>query len=147
MTEKRDMDNFNRHSRGKSRLKFEIRSYQETVGNPAMQMSEDNQQLIWYKNKAAKHQKWAKASEESLKLVSEKLRQTIEENKIVRLRTKMHHEGNKEEMEYLEKFFNDQLKMIYDARTAEEDKFEKIQQEQREMIYQSNATTSSSEDH
>ncbi|XP_075090135.1 protein SUPPRESSOR OF GENE SILENCING 3-like [Nicotiana tabacum] len=147
MTEKRDMDNFNRHSRGKSRLKFEIRSYQETVGNPAMQMSEDNQQLIWYKNKAAKHQKRAKASEESLKLVSEKLRQLVEENKIVRLRTKMHHEGNKEEMEYVEKFFNDQLKMIYDVRTAEEDKFEKIQQEQREMIYQSNATTSSSEDH
>nr|XP_016509673.1 PREDICTED: protein SUPPRESSOR OF GENE SILENCING 3-like isoform X1 [Nicotiana tabacum] len=147
MAEKRDMDNFNRHSHGKSRLKFEMRSYKETVSNPAMQMSEDNQQLIWFKNQASKHQKRAKATEESLRLVSEKHRQTVEENKIVRLRTKMHHERNKEEMEYLEQFFNDQLKMIYDARTAEEDKFEKIQQEQREMIYQSNATISSAEDH
>ncbi|XP_019257312.1 PREDICTED: protein SUPPRESSOR OF GENE SILENCING 3-like isoform X3 [Nicotiana attenuata] len=147
MAEKRDMDNFNRHSHGKSSLKFEIRSLKETVWNPAMQMSEDNQELIWFKNQAAKHQKRAKATEESLRLVSEKHRQTIEENKIVRLRTKMHHERNKEEMEYLEQFFNDQLKMIYDARTAEEDKFEKIQQEQREMIYQSNATISLAEDH
>ncbi|XP_070023341.1 protein SUPPRESSOR OF GENE SILENCING 3-like [Nicotiana tabacum] len=105
MAKKRGMDNFNRHSHGKSRLKFEIRSYQETIGNPAMQMSEDNQQLLWFKNvQTSKHQKRAKASETSLRLVSEKHRQTIEENKIVILRTKMHQVRNKEEMEYLEKF-------------------------------------------
>lgn len=50
-------------------------------------------------------------------------------------------------MEYQEQFFKDQIKIIHDARTAEEDKFEKIQQEQREMVKQSNANTSSVEDH
>lgn len=147
MADKRDIDNFNQHSTGKSRLKFEMRSYREAVWNPAKQMREDNQQLIWFKNKAAKHQMQAKALEESLSLVSEKHRQTLEENKIVRLKTKMHHEHIKEEMEYQEQFFKDQIKKIRDARTAEEDKFEKIQQEQREMVKQSNANTSSVEDH
>lgn len=75
-----------------------MRSYRETVWNPAKQMREDNQQLIWFKNKAAKHQMQAKALEESLSLVSEKHRQTLEENKIVRLKTKMHHEHIKEEV-------------------------------------------------
>lgn len=75
-----------------------MRSYKEAVWNPAKQMREDNQQLIWFKNKAAKHQMQAKALEESLSLVSEKHRQTLEENKIVRLKTKMHHEQIKEEV-------------------------------------------------
>ncbi|KAH0682831.1 hypothetical protein KY290_021418 [Solanum tuberosum] len=147
MADKKDIDNFNQHSAGKSKLKFEMRSYKEAVWNPAKQMREDNQQLIWFKNKAAKHQMQAKALEESLSLVSEKHRQTLEENKIVRLKTKMHHEQIKEEMEFQEQFFKDQIKIIHDARTAREDNFEKTQQEQREMVKQSNANTSSVEDH
>ncbi|TMW97004.1 hypothetical protein EJD97_006393 [Solanum chilense] len=147
MADKKDIDNFNQHSAGKSKLKFEMRSYKEAVWNPAKQMREDNQQLIWFKNKAAKHQMHAKALEESLSLVSEKHRQTLEENKIVRLKTKMHHEQIKEEMEFQEQFFKDQIKIIHDARTAREDNFEKTQQEQREMVKQSNANTASVEDH
>ncbi|XP_047254596.1 protein SUPPRESSOR OF GENE SILENCING 3-like [Capsicum annuum] len=147
MADKRDIDYFNQHSTGKSRLKFELRSYKETVWNPAKQMREDNQQLIWFKNKAAKHRMQAKALEDSLSLVSAKHRQTLEENTIVRLKTKMHHEQTKEEMESQEQFFKEQINMIYDARTAQEDKFERIQQEQREMVQQSKANTSSVEDH
>ncbi|PHT36532.1 hypothetical protein CQW23_24232 [Capsicum baccatum] len=147
MADKRDIDYFNQHSTGKSRLKFELRSYKETVWNPAKQMREDNQQLIWFKNKAAKHRMQAKALEDSLSLVSAKHRQTLEENKTVRLKTKMHHEQTKEEMESQEQFFKEQINMIYDARTAQEDKFERIQQEQREMVQQSKANTSSVEDH
>jgi hypothetical protein len=61
-------------------------------------MSEDNQQLNWFKNRVAKAQRHAKALEESLGIVSEKLRKTTEENRIVRQRTKMQHEENKEEV-------------------------------------------------
>ncbi|PHT36556.1 hypothetical protein CQW23_24256 [Capsicum baccatum] len=61
MEDKRDIDNFNQHSTGKSRLKFEVRSYKGTVWNSAKQMRDDNQQLIRFKNKA-------KALEECLSL-------------------------------------------------------------------------------
>ncbi|KAF3615598.1 hypothetical protein FXO38_35025 [Capsicum annuum] len=47
---------------GKSRLKFELRSYKGTVWNSAKQMRDDNQHLIWFKNKA-------KALEECLSLM------------------------------------------------------------------------------
>ncbi|KAK4376529.1 hypothetical protein RND71_002825 [Anisodus tanguticus] len=134
MAKKRDMDNFNQHSHGKSRLKFEMKSFNENLRDAAMHMSEDNQQLVWFKKLAAKNQKKSKALEEILSLVNEKHRQTVEENKIIRLKTKMHYEQNKEEMEYQEQFFKDQFKMIYDARTAEEEKIENIQQEQSEMF-------------
>ena len=83
---------------GKSKLKFELVSYQEKVVNQLKQMHEDNQQLNWYKNKIVKEQKHSKALEESFGLVSQKLRKTEEENRIVRDRTQRYHEQNKEEV-------------------------------------------------
>ncbi|KAK4357885.1 hypothetical protein RND71_023495 [Anisodus tanguticus] len=59
-----------RHSHGKSRLRFGMRLYSENVRNAAMHMSEDNQQLVWFKNQAAKYQKKTKALEETLSLVN-----------------------------------------------------------------------------
>lgn len=142
MAEKRDLDIFNLHSQGKSRLKFELRSYQEMVVNQMKQMGEDNQQLIFFKNKVAKEQMHSKALQETVHLVTARLRKTEEENRIVRQRSKMHHEQNKEEMDFQEQFFKDQLKVIHEAREETEDNFEKIQQEEREKVKQSNANIS-----
>ncbi|XP_021715356.1 heat shock 70 kDa protein-like [Chenopodium quinoa] len=55
-------------------LEYEIRSYQEMVGVPLKQMSEDNQQLTWFKNKSALYQRQKKANEELNNVLSEKLR-------------------------------------------------------------------------
>ncbi|XP_059623859.1 protein SUPPRESSOR OF GENE SILENCING 3-like [Cornus florida] len=145
MAEKEDMDIFNRHSPGKSKLKFEMRSYKEVVVDQMKQMSEDNQQLVWFKNKVANEQRHSKALKESFGILSEKLRKTSEENCIVRQRTKKHHEENKEEMDYLELFFKEQLRIIQDARDAREDSFEKMQQQEREKVKQTN--TSNTCDH
>ncbi|KAH7866270.1 hypothetical protein Vadar_017941 [Vaccinium darrowii] len=135
MAEKQDLDLFNRHCNAKAtRLKFEIRSYLEMVVNPMRQMREDNQQLIWFKDRVAKEQRRSKALGESLEVVAEKLRKTQEENRIVRHRSKMHHEQNKEEMDFQEQFFKDQLQVIHKARVAKEDDFEMIQQEEREKV-------------
>uniref|UniRef100_B9H426 Uncharacterized protein n=1 Tax=Populus trichocarpa TaxID=3694 RepID=B9H426_POPTR len=73
------------------------------VVNQIRQMAEDNQQLLYLKNKVVEEQ-----LEEFSGIVNEKLRKTEEENRIVRLRTQMHHEQNKEEgydliKEYAEK--------------------------------------------
>jgi len=147
MAEKQDLDLFNKHCNAKAtRLKFETRSYQEMVVNPMRQMSEDNQQLIWFKDRVAKEQRRSKALAESFEVVSEKLRKTVEENRIVRQRSKMHHEQNKEEMDFQEQFFKDQLQVIHKARDAKEDDFEKIQQEEREKVKQSNAHVSAGGD-
>nr|GMC60700.1 protein SUPPRESSOR OF GENE SILENCING 3-like [Ipomoea batatas] len=82
MAEKRDIDDFNRHSQGKSRLRFEILSHREMVVDPLKKMGEDNQQLMHFKDKAARHQKQAKALEESVNAAGAKLRQTLEETKM-----------------------------------------------------------------
>ncbi|PSS30844.1 suppressor of gene silencing like protein [Actinidia chinensis var. chinensis] len=142
MAEKRDLDIFNQHCHGKSnsRLKFELRSYQEMVVDQMKQMNEDNQQLIWFKDRVAKEQRHSKALEQSFGLVSEKLRKTLEESRIVRQRSKMHHDQNKEEMDFQEQFFKDQIQIIHDARNAKEDSFEKIQQQEREKVKSSLST-------
>ncbi|KAJ7957136.1 suppressor of gene silencing protein [Quillaja saponaria] len=141
-----DMVYFNQHSQGKSRLKYEMRSYQEMVVKQIRQMSEDNQQLIWLKNKVVKEQRHTKALEESFGVVSEKLRKTMEENHIVRQRTKVQHEENKEEMYMQEQFYKDQIKIVQESIAAKEENFERLQQEEREKVKQSNANPSNAEE-
>ncbi|KAL9690320.1 hypothetical protein QQ045_010717 [Rhodiola kirilowii] len=123
-----------------------MRSHHEMVVIPLKQMSEDNQQLIWLKHKVAKEQRHSKALEESFGIVSEKLRQTMEENRIVRQRTKWQHEEYREEMDSQEAFYKDQMKVIHEARDARDDKFEMEQQEKREKVKQLNAYPSINED-
>ncbi|XP_047311589.1 protein SUPPRESSOR OF GENE SILENCING 3-like [Impatiens glandulifera] len=144
MAEKGDLDNFNQHCQGKTKLKYELQSYQEMVVKQTRQMNEDNQQLVWFKNKLAKEQMRSKGLEESLGIVSEKLQKTREENRIVKLRFKKHHEETKEEMIYQEQFFNDQMKMIHETREELESKFEKMLQEQRQKVKQSSNSPNSS---
>lgn len=79
-------------------MKFELVSHQEKVVNKLKQMNEDNQQLHWYKNKVVKEKMHSKALEESYGLMSQKLRKTEEEFRIVRERTQQYHEQHKEEV-------------------------------------------------
>ncbi|KAJ9538500.1 hypothetical protein OSB04_031233 [Centaurea solstitialis] len=137
MATKRDMDVFNQHSPGKSKLKFELVSYQEKVINQLKQMHEDNQQLHYYKTKSDKEKKHSKALEESVGLLSQRLRKTEEENRIIRDRTQRYHEQNKEEMDSQEQFFKEQLKRIQEDRTAKEGDFDKLQEEECRRVDQS----------
>ncbi|XP_073125416.1 protein SUPPRESSOR OF GENE SILENCING 3 isoform X2 [Henckelia pumila] len=146
IAEEQDMEYFNQHSRGKSRLKYEMKSYQEMVVNQMRQMSEDNQQLTWLKNKVVREQVSKKALVESNSMLSEKLRQTMEENRVVKLRTKKHHEQNKEEMDYQESFFRDQMQKFYDDRNEKEENFERIMQDQREKVAYSEENVYSAEE-
>ncbi|KAL0738491.1 hypothetical protein Bca4012_014701 [Brassica carinata] len=128
---KQDLDAFNQHSQGKSRLKYEMKSYQEYVVKELRQIAEDNQQLNWFKNKLTKQNKHAKVLEESLGILSEKLRKTAADNRIVRQRTKMQHEQNREEMDSQDKFFKESIKQIHEKRDAKEENFEMLQQQER----------------
>ncbi|KAJ6422904.1 hypothetical protein OIU84_027811 [Salix udensis] len=147
MALKEDLDLFNQHSQGKSRLKYELRSYHEMVVNQIRQMAEDNQQLIYLKNKVVKEQRHSKQLEESFGIVSEKLRKTMEENRIVRQRTQMHHEQNKEELDFQEQFFKEQLQTIREQREAKEEDFEKLQQDKRQQVKELNANPSNTEEY
>ncbi|KAL4563997.1 hypothetical protein LXL04_028046 [Taraxacum kok-saghyz] len=123
---KQDLDIFNQHSHVKLKMKFELVSYQEKIVKQLKEMSEDSLQLHWYKKKIAKQERSLKGIEEAFWLLSQKLRKLEEENRIVRHRTQLYHEQNKEEMDFQEKFFKDQLKVIQDARDAHKKEFEEI---------------------
>ncbi|CAE6116897.1 unnamed protein product [Arabidopsis arenosa] len=146
---KEDLDIFNQHSQGKTRLKFEMKSYQEMVVKELRQISEDNQQLNYFKNKLSKQNKHAKVLEESLEIMSEKLRETAENYRIVRQRTKMQHEQNREEMDAQDRFFKDEIKQIHKKRDAKEENFEMLQQQERAKVVdqqQKNTNPSSNDD-
>ncbi|KAF7842685.1 protein SUPPRESSOR OF GENE SILENCING 3-like [Senna tora] len=142
-----DMNIFNRHCGGKSKLKFEMRSYQEMVESKIKNINDDNQLVYYFKKQAAKEQIKSQALEASLSKVSQKLRQTVEENRLVRERTKIQHEEKKEEMDAQEQFFLGQIQVIQQAIDAKEDKFEKLQQEKRENEIQFCADFAKREDY
>ncbi|WZZ74988.1 hypothetical protein YC2023_086358 [Brassica napus] len=131
---KQDLDSFNQHCQGKTGLTYEMKSYQEYVVKELRQIAEDNQQLNWFKNKLTKQNKHAKGLEESLGILSEKLRKTAEDNRIVRQRTKMQHEQNREEMDSQDKFFKESIKQIHEKRDAKEENFEMLQQHERSKV-------------
>lgn len=74
---------------GKYRLKFEMRSYEEMVVIPMKQMNEDNQQLIWLKNKVVKQEQQSKVLKETIGVITQRWRETVEENIMVRRRSKI----------------------------------------------------------
>ncbi|CAL0325158.1 unnamed protein product [Lupinus luteus] len=141
MALKEDLDLFNRHSQGKTQLKYEMRSYQEMVVKEIRKMGEDNEQLHYWMNKAEKCEKDKKNLEESLGVMAERMRQTMEESHTVRLRTKKQYEENSEELYLQEQFFKDQIRIIHDSRSAKEEDFERLQQEKRKEVKQSSTSS------
>ncbi|XVE67343.1 hypothetical protein DITRI_Ditri08aG0152900 [Diplodiscus trichospermus] len=143
---KEDLDIFNRHSQGKSKLKFEIRSYQEMVESQIKKINDDSQQLSQLKKKVAQEQMHSQVLAESLGRLSEKLRQTTEESCIMRLQTRFRREQNIEELGAKEQYFKDKIKIIYQAIDSKEDNFEKLQRAVRERVKQSKANLTNNED-
>ncbi|PKA66755.1 Protein suppresor of gene silencing 3 like [Apostasia shenzhenica] len=146
LAKKEDLDIFNQHSPGKSRLKFEMRSYQEMVVIPMKQMSEDNQQLSYLQRKVVKQKQISKALEDTVVAVTQKLRETNEDNKIVRLRTMMQHEESKEMMDFQERFFKEQIEKIHRHTEEKEKEYEKLLQEERAKAKLAESNSGNTED-
>ncbi|XP_076886333.1 protein SUPPRESSOR OF GENE SILENCING 3-like [Bidens hawaiensis] len=118
MATKEDMHIFNKHSHGKSKLKYEMVSYQENVVNQLKQMNEDHQQLHWYKDRAVKDKMLLNEVEKSKETLSKIVRKSEAEKCIVRERMQQFNEQKQEEIDDLERFLKDQLKVIEDAKNA-----------------------------
>ncbi|KAM3205987.1 hypothetical protein ACQJBY_061589 [Aegilops geniculata] len=128
---KEDMEDFNKDHPGKNRLKYEMRSHNEMVVAPMKKMSEDNQELTYVKNKGVKTQQRSKVVQGTLDVVTQKLRETEEENIFVRRKAKEKHSEYEEEMKSQEKFFHDQIENIHKALEDKEREFERLLQEER----------------
>ncbi|XP_062202460.1 protein SUPPRESSOR OF GENE SILENCING 3 homolog isoform X2 [Phragmites australis] len=131
LANKEDMETFNRHCEGENHLKYEMRSYNEMVVVQMKQMSEDNQQLNYLKDKVVSTEQHSKAVEETLGVVTQRLRETEEENIFVRSKAKEKHLEYEQEMKYQEEFFHKQIENIHKATEVKEKVFEKLLQEER----------------
>ncbi|MBA0866863.1 hypothetical protein Goshw_025132 [Gossypium schwendimanii] len=120
MAVKEDLDCFNQHCQGKSKLKYELKSYQEAVLNEIKKMREDSQQLILLKDKLEEERKRAKTLERSVNDLSRNLQQRMKDICIFERRVKSLHEDNKEEVESQEIFYKNQIKIL-EARVKELD--------------------------
>ncbi|GLJ47294.1 hypothetical protein SUGI_0998700 [Cryptomeria japonica] len=124
-----EMEIFNRHSKGKARLRSEMKSYHKMVVEKMKQMDEDNQKLIYFRSKVSKEQEHSKTLEETVTLVSSKLRMRESEIKIVRKRAVEQHEENKKEMDYLEQSYREQIDQLNVDIAQRECELEKMQEQ------------------
>ncbi|GLT59971.1 hypothetical protein SLA2020_327640 [Shorea laevis] len=112
LAEKEELDFFNHHSQGKSKLKFEMKSYRDAIMNQIAKLSWDSQQLIRVKQRLAEQETNVVMQRESVHALSKKLSLKKEEMSKFRQKIQQEHEEHNEEMEFQEKFFNDQIKIL-----------------------------------
>ncbi|CAM0883678.1 unnamed protein product [Alopecurus aequalis] len=115
LANKEDMEYFNQHNQGKSRLKYDMRSHNEMVVVQLKQMSEANQQLHYMKNKMVKEKQHSKVVEGSFGAIAQKYREIMKDKEVLLRRVKEKHLEYEEEMKSQEKFFNDQLENFQKA--------------------------------
>ena len=70
------------YSLGKTKLKFEMRSYQEMVESKIKHINDDSRKLDYYKSMVAKEQIKSQVGADSLCKSSEKLSMTTEKNRV-----------------------------------------------------------------
>ncbi|KAH9299221.1 hypothetical protein KI387_030903, partial [Taxus chinensis] len=126
---KEEMEIFNKHSKGKARLRYDMRSHHQMVVESMEQMNEDNQKLTFYKSKVAKEQEHSKTLEETVGKVSSQLRLKETEVKIIRQRATVQHEESKKEMDYLEQIYREQIDQLNEDIAKREQELEKMQEE------------------
>ncbi|XP_039063044.1 protein SUPPRESSOR OF GENE SILENCING 3-like [Hibiscus syriacus] len=142
---KEDMDVFNRHSQGKSKLKFEMRSYQEMVESQIKKINDDSQQLTRLKKKVAQEQQHSQVLAESLGRLSTKLHQTTKESCTEMQKSRLQHEQNIKELADKEQYFKEKINIIYQSIDSKEDNFENLQRTAREKLERSNTNPTNNE--
>ncbi|CAL9749597.1 unnamed protein product [Musa acuminata subsp. burmannicoides] len=131
LARKEDMDSFNRHCHGRSRLKYEMRSYQEKVVIPTKQMREDAKQLPRLEKKVMRRERQYQTLEQTLDDITQLLHQVMEENSAVKLRAKLQHEEHKAQMDNQDRFLKEQMDKIHKMTKEKQRNFEKQLPEER----------------
>eukprot|EP00250_Pteridium_aquilinum_P012947 c21042_g1_i1 orf=319-2721(-) len=124
-----DLEIFNKHSSGKSKLKWELKKYHEAVAQPMRQMDEDNQQLHYYKTKVQKQKEHSKILEKSMSMFTRKLELREEEISVIRQRAKEQHEENQKEMDDLERTYKDRIAQLQRSSANREKEIQEKQEE------------------
>ncbi|OMO65970.1 hypothetical protein COLO4_30890 [Corchorus olitorius] len=111
MAVKEDLDIFNLHCQGKSKIKYELKSYEEAVLKEIKKMREQEVML-------AEERKVVKTLQGSLYNMNRYQQRNMNDIQIFKRRVQSLHKEHKEEMDCQENFYKDQLK-IKEAKVKE----------------------------
>ncbi|CAN6458689.1 unnamed protein product [Victoria cruziana] len=127
LASKEDMDFFNKHSKGKQKQKFEIKSYHEMVVEPLKKMGEDNDELLKLQQKDVENQEVKKTLEATCSIIERNLYINEMEIKNLRRRDMELHEDNRKRMDDLDQSYGRVVAELAEELEKKERVLEKMQ--------------------
>ncbi|CAM6125233.1 unnamed protein product [Calypogeia fissa] len=100
-----DLEMFNKHSKGKQNLKWEMKSFQDMVLSPMRKLDEENNKVTILQGKVQREQETRRALTKKLELREEELR-------VVRDRGKEQHQQQQIEMEDMEVLYKQKIEQL-----------------------------------
>ncbi|KAH8963633.1 hypothetical protein BDL97_04G023200 [Sphagnum fallax] len=128
-----DLETFNRHSRGKTVVKYEMKSLREAVLEPMQRIGEQTQHMQQLQNKVEKEQEVSKVLKETVSMVSKNLSLREQELQILRRRAEEQHARNKQEQAEMEEFFQAERDQLAEEFNMKEAELEKLRDEFDQM--------------
>jgi hypothetical protein len=116
---KEDLDIFNRHSKGKTVVKYEVRKLQEVVVEPMQRMELENQQMQSLQSEANSLKKTVSETSRNLQLREEELQ-------VLRDRTEKQHNDNKRQIDDMTEFFQQESSQWADEVASKDTEIQKL---------------------
>ncbi|XP_049933455.1 protein SUPPRESSOR OF GENE SILENCING 3 homolog isoform X2 [Nymphaea colorata] len=130
LASKEDMDFFNRHSKGKQKQKFEIKSYHSMVVENLKKMGEDNDELLKLQQKDVESQEVKKTLQATCSIMERNLYKNELEIKKLRRRDMELHEDTKKRMDDLDQSYG----RVVAELTEELEKKEKVLEKMQDLL-------------
>ncbi|CAM6092078.1 unnamed protein product [Calypogeia fissa] len=124
-----DLETFNKHSKGKQKLKWEQKSFHDMVLSPMRKLDEENKKVTILQVKVQREQETGRALKKTMSQISRQLEMRDEEVKIIRNRAREQHQQQQMELNDMEELYKEKIEQLKKEILEKEVTLERVHKE------------------